>query len=500
MAEFFENAASKWPRKAAVVADGRAWTYAEIKDASARMAGWLREHCGVGPGSRVAVAMRNRAEVVIAYWAAIRLGAAVLPVNYRLNAEALEHALREGEPACLVADEVAGGTLVGIALALRVPLLCIVTQWDEVVAQAPAEDLGGATPEAPAVLLYTSGTTGLPKAAVMTHEALAFNVRMAILAHSLRHEDAHLLAIPFFVPTACYSLVNAAAYLGATLVMAPDAEMSTVVPLIEEWRCTTYFGVPTMFFFLTAYPRIGERDLRSLRLIAYSGSPMPVRTIRRLRELFPGVRTHNFFGLTETIAMTHVLASADAETRPESIGKLLPEVDARVVGEDGRELAPGEVGELVFRRDVIIPEYWRRPGMLEESLRDGWFHTGDLASVDEDGYFQVHGRSKEMIIVAGQNVYSLEVEQAIMRMEKVREVAVVGIEATGVRAPLGEMILAVVVAHPGEVVSESEVKRHCAGCLPTYKVPHVVQFRDALPRNAAGKVMKRTLAGEEEEG
>ncbi len=499
MAEFFENAASKWPRKAAVVADGRAWSYAEIDEASRRMAGWLREHCSVGPGTRVAVAMRNRAEVVIAYWAAMRLGAAVLPVNYKLNPEALEHALREGEPACLVADEVGGDAVGRIAAEMGVPMLSTGANWGDAMAHAPAEDLGGATPDAPAVLLYTSGTTGLPKAAVMTHEALVFNVRMAILAHSLRHEDAHLLAIPFFVPTACYSLVNAAAYLGATLVMAPDAEMSTVVPLIEQWRCTTYFGVPTMFFFLTAYPRIGERDLRSLRLIAYSGSPMPVRTIRRLRELFPGVMTHNFFGLTETIAMTHVLASADAETRPESIGKLLPEVDARIVGEDGSEMAPGEVGELVFRRDVIIPEYWRRPGMLEESIRDGWFHTGDLASVDADGYFQVHGRSKEMIIVAGQNVYSLEVEQAIMRMEKVREVAVVGIEATGVRAPLGECILAVIVTHPGEVVSEAEVKRHCAGCLPTYKVPHIVECRECLPRNAAGKVMKRRLAGAEEE-
>jgi acyl-CoA synthetase (AMP-forming)/AMP-acid ligase II len=499
MAEFFDNAASKWPRKAAVIADGRAWSYAEIDEAGARVAGWMRDKCGVGPGTRVAIAMRNRAEVVIAYWAAVRLGAAVLPVNYRLGAEALEHVLREGEPACLVADEVGGERLVASAAEMGVPVLSVGAQWDEAASHAPAVDLGAVTPEAPAVILYTSGTTGLPKAAVMTHEALTFNVRMAILAHSLRHEDAHLLAIPFFVPTACYSLVNAAAYLGATLVMAPDAEMSTVVPLMARWRCTTFFGVPTMFFFLTAHPRIGERDLRSLRLIAYSGSPMPVRTIRRLRELFPGVMTHNFFGLTETIAMTHVLASEDAETRPESIGKLLPEVDAKVVGEDGGELAPGAVGELVFRRDVIIPEYWRRPGLLEESLREGWFHTGDLASVDEDGCFHVHGRSKDMIIVAGQNVYALEVEQAIMRMEKVREVAVVGIEATGVRAALGEMILAVVVPHPGEVLAEIEVKRHCAGCLPTYKVPHVVEFRETLPRNAAGKVLKRALAGAEEE-
>ncbi len=506
MVEHFANAVSKWPRKAAVIGEGLAISYAELAEASGRLAGHLRDRHGVGPGTRVGLALRNRAEVVVAYWAAQRLGAAVVPINYRLGAEALEHVVREGDMACVVMDD-AGRQGVGPAVAAAGAgargVLALdgavegATSWDEALGAAPAKGLDeAAEPGSPAVILYTSGTTGLPKAGVMTHEELSFNIRMAIIAQSLRHEDLHLLAIPFFVPTACYTLVNAAAYLGATLVMARDAEMGTVLPLLSRWRCTTFFGVPTMFFFLTTHPRLGDFDLSGLRLIAYSGSPMPVRTIRRLRELLPGVWLHNFFGLTETIAMTHVLPDADADARPESIGKLLPEVDALVVGEDGAELPPGEVGELVFRRDIIIGEYWRRPGLLEESLRDGWFHTGDLASVDEEGYFYVHGRSKDMVIVAGQNVYTLEVEQVIMRMEQVREVAVVGVPATGVRAALGELVKAVVVPHPGEELTERDVKRHCAQHLPPYKGPHVVEFREGLPRNPAGKVVKRLLVEE----
>jgi len=504
MAEYLANAVAKWPGKAAVVAEGQELTYSQLDDASARLAGHLRDRAGVGPGTRVGIALRNRPEALVSYWATQRLGAAVLPINYRLGHEALAHIIQEAELAALVLDsagwEALSPVLETLPASARPHLVLTDTpaddavSWDEALG-APRPQLSddAARPEAPAVLLYTSGTTGLPKGAVMRHQDLVFNVKMAIVAQSLRHEDRHLLALPFFVPTVCYTLINTSAYLGSTLVLAPDPEPGTVLPLLADQRCTTFFGVPTMFFFLTQHPRVSDYDLRALRLIAYSGSPMPVRTIRRLRELLPGVWLHNFFGLTETIAMTHVLPSADADRKPESIGKLLPEIDARVVRDDGTEAGPGEVGELQFARDIIISEYFKRPGLLEESLREGWFCTGDLASVDEEGYFYVHGRSKDMVIVAGQNVYTLEVEQVIMRMEQVREVAVVGVSATGVRAALGELVKAVVVPHPGEELTERDVKRHCAQHLPSYKGPHIVEFRDELPRNAAGKVLKRLL-------
>ncbi|MBC7289345.1 MAG: acyl--CoA ligase, partial [Armatimonadetes bacterium] len=452
--DFLANAAAKWPNKPSVICGERSFTYADVERMSAELAAGLRDRYGVGPGTRVGIAMRNRGEIAAAYWAAQRLGAAVLPINYRLGTQSLRHLLAEADLACLICDAAGWQGLKDAAGDIRARTIAVevsidgAAAWDDMFGHGTAAEYTAFDTSSPAVILYTSGTTGLPKGAVMTHETLMVNVRVAVVAHSLRHEDVYILAIPFFVPTACYSLINAAAYLGATLVMAPDPDMATVVPLIEKWRCSVFFGVPTLFFFLTTWPALSRYDVSSLRLIAYSGSPMPTRTIRKLRELLPGVWLHNFFGLTETIAMTHVLADCYADTHPESIGKLLPEVDAAVVGEDGRRLPPGAVGELVFRRDIVIPEYWGRPGLLEESIKNGWFHTGDLASVDNDGFFYVHGRSKDMIIVAGQNVYALEVEQVIMRMEQVREVAVVGVPATGVREALGELIKAVVVPHP----------------------------------------------------
>jgi len=318
-------------------------------------------------------------------------------------------------------------------------------------------------------------------------------VKNAIFAHSFRHEDVHLLVIPFFAPTASYSLLTSAAYLGSCICIAPRPDVGEIIALMREHRCTTFVGVPTLFHLFVSDPRLKGADLASLRLLAYSGSPMPVRTIARLRERLPHAALHNFFGLTETISITHVLPSINAADRPDSIGKELPEIQTRIINENGEEVPRGDLGELCFGRGNIIPGYWNRPGLLDESIADGWFRTGDLARVDDEGFFYVQGRKKEMIIVAGQNVYALEVEKIIYTHDKVRDAAIIGVPATGVRAALGELVKAVVVVQPGETLTELDVKRHCAQHLPSYKVPQVVEFRDELPRNAAGKVMKRLL-------
>jgi acyl-CoA synthetase (AMP-forming)/AMP-acid ligase II len=188
-----------------------------------------------------------------------------------------------------------------------------------------------------------------------------------------------------------------------------------------------------------------------------------------------------------------VLPSQDALERAESIGKVLPDVGMKIIDEDGNEVAPGEVGELCFRKENVVREYWRRPGLLEESMIDGWFRTGDLASVDEQGYVYLKGRKKDMIIVGGENVFALEVENVLVNHEAIRDAAVVGIEATGIATYLGELIKAVIVLEPGAELTERDVKRHCAERLATFKVPHQIEFRDELPRNPSGKVLKDQL-------
>jgi len=223
---------------------------------------------------------------------------------------------------------------------------------------------------------------------------------------------------------------------------------------------------------------------------------MLVATIRKLRAQFPDVALHNFFGLTETISMTHVLRNADCEAHPDAIGRLLPFVEARIVDHADRDLPPGTPGELLFHREEIIPGYYRQAGRLDEALvkLDGrlWFRTGDLAVVDEDGFYYIKGRKKDMIIVGGENVFAVEVEAVLAAHPRVREAAVKGVPATGIRAHLGELITAYIVpADPA--LTERDLRRHCYEQLPSYKVPTFITFLDRLPRNPAGKVVKDAL-------
>jgi len=500
IAAFWDKAVAKQPNAPACIYRDRAYTFAEADQIVAQLAGYLREQVGVQPGDRVAIALPNCAAYLFAYWAALRLGAVVVPVNIRLGDEELAFVLSNCEPTVVFVSERLQER-VGDALEagnLSPQVLEINDNTDEppclVQAHAaPVTEAAEISPQDLAIILYTSGTTGRPKGAMMRHQDLLFNVQSAILALSLGHEDVHLLVIPYFAPTAAYSLLPACAYLASPLVVAPRAQPGELFQLIAAHRCTTFIGVPTLFNIVVNDPGLAEADLSSLRLVAYSGSPMPARTINRLRERLPHVALCNFFGLTETISITHVLPSAEAIERADSIGKALPEIYTKIVDGEDNELPADELGELCFRRDNIIPGYWRQPGRLEETIQDDWFHSGDLAWEDEEGYVYVQGRKKDMIIVAGQNVYALEVEKVILRHPAVREVAVVGIEATGARAALGELVKAVVVPQPDADLAELEVKRHCAEALPSYKVPQAVEFREELPRNAAGKVIERRL-------
>jgi acyl-CoA synthetase (AMP-forming)/AMP-acid ligase II len=499
---YWRNAVAKFPNAPAAIYEGRTFSYAELDDQIARLAGFLHDECKVRRGDRVAIALPNCLECLTFYWATLHLGAIAAPVNIRLRDEELRFVIRNIAPQAIavhhetpapvleaVDSYEADGHTIGVHGAQAA-----IAYEDAVAHEHRASIAPDIVPSAPAVILHTSGTTGEPKGAIMTHDTLHFNVRNAILSHSFRHEDNHLLVIPFFAPTASYSLLASSAYLASCITIAPRPDVGDIISLIANHRCTTFIGVPTLFHLFVSDPRLHEADLRSLRLIAYSGSPMPVRTIHRLRERFPHTSLHNFFGLTETISITHVLPSVNAADHPESIGKPLPEIFTRIIDENGNDVPRGEIGELCFRRENIIPGYWNRPGLLDESVVDGWFRTGDWAHEDADGFCYVQGRKKEMIIVAGQNVYALEVEKVIYTHDKVRDAAVIGIPATGARAALGELVKAVVVAQPGETLTELDIKRHCAQRLPSYKVPQVVEFREELPRNAAGKVLKRDLA------
>lgn len=501
--DVWEANLSKFPRKAGVIHRGQPYTYREADAMAESLASHLALHYGLSPGDPVAVAMPNCLEWFIAYWSTVKLGGIVLPINTRLQGAEMEHVLRQAEPKVLIVHADSWSAVAPSLERVNLPTRLITSEFSvpgstdlRALAERPAgkAPLNTIAPEDIAIVMHTSGTTGVPKAAMMRHCDLMFNLKLAIFAHSFRHEDVHLLVVPMFRPTATYSMLPSSAYLGSTLVMAPHSDLPELVDLIEAHRATTFIGVPTMFHFLAAMKGLEGRDLSSLRLLAYSGAPMPPVTIHRLREKFPRVALHNFFGLTETISMTHVLPDADACDRAESIGKLLPEVYQRIVSEEGNEVSPGEIGELCFRKENVICDYWKQPGLLAQSMTDdGWFRTGDLALVDEDGYVYLKGRKKDMIIVGGENVYAMEVENCLLTHEDILDAAVIGVQATGARSYLGELVKAFVVLRPGTQLRELDIKRYCSERLPSYKVPQLLEFRHALPRNAAGKLMKREL-------
>jgi acyl-CoA synthetase (AMP-forming)/AMP-acid ligase II len=496
LTDIWLNTVGKYPRKLAVVTGDRRCTYRELEADIARLAGRLLA-LGVVPGDRVAVAMPNCWEFYLAYWATLRVGAVLAPVNFRLGAEEMGYVFGNLAPKVVF---VHAEVWEAVAPAIFPGAYRIGVEVDGAEAFAAALASPPAAPvkvdgEALAVIAHTSGTTGVPKGAMMRHCDLLFNIRNTVIPFSWRHEDVNLLLSPLFHVVALYSIVPSSAYLGATVVIAPRPDPREVVDLMERERVTNFLSTPTFHHMVASLPDIAERDLSALRMIGYSGAPMPTRTIGRLAELFPHARLHNFFGLTETVSLTHITPANAAVSHADSIGKTIPEVGCRIVRPDGSDCDFGERGLLHIHRANTIPGYWRRPGLLEESLTaDGqWFNTGDLARLDEDGFCYLEGRQKEMIIVAGENVFALEVERCILQIEGVKEVAVLGVPATGPRAALGELVKAVVVAMPGAELGLRDVKRHCVERLASYKVPQIIEFRDALPRNPGGKVLKQRL-------
>lgn len=496
--DLLNRSAGEFGDGVAAIDRGDPVSFVELRDLVERCASALRHHAGVGPGDRVALVMPNCLHSIVCYLGAVRAGAIAVPVNIRLTAEEMRFILGDVGARVIIAHERTWPTvreaiadLAGIDAVWGVDLQGEgVTPIDAALAE-PGPPLPPAeiAPEDVAAIIYTSGTTGLPKGAMLTHANVLFNVRSTIAGHGFRPDDVHLLIVPLFHVTGLNTIMPTSLHLGSTVVISAETNPRRLLELIERHRCTTMFTVPTTTIMLTREPSLGEFDLSSLRLIAYSGAPMPVLAIQRLRELFPGVLLHNFYGLTETTSVTTVLPFEFALSHAESIGHVVPGLEAKIVDEAGNPLAPGEVGELLIRGPSVFAGYYQRPEATAEALEEGWLHTGDKALIDADGFVFLRGRTREMIIVAGENVYPVEVENVLTRHPGVLEAAVVGVP----HAVLGEVVKAVVVPQPGAELTEREIKRWCAEHLASYKVPQQVQFAPELPRNPSGKVVKRRL-------
>lgn len=484
---------------------GRKLSFEQLQKDAWRVAGHLRSRFGINPGDHVALMLPNCVEFLPCYFGILNAGAVAVPINARLKPAELEFILSNSNAKVLVAHPRTWG-IASEALQKLPGLKKVITagfaednrpEGTVSLEKLLAEE--SPRPSAPtglerraddvAAIIYTSGTTGRPKGAMLTHTNILFNVEATKAGHGLRPEDTHLLVVPLFHVTGLNTVMPTALNQGGELVVSSQIDPEDLIETIQKYRCTTFFGVPTTFYLLTSLKNPPREQLTSLRLVCYSGAPMSPQTIAKLRDLLPGVALHNFYGLTETTSVSTILPDDQVEKRYESVGCAPPGLALCIVDANGNTLPPNEVGELCVRGPSVLKGYYQRPEATAEAIRDGWFHTGDAAYLDDEGYVYLRGRKKELIIVAGENVYPIEVENALCAHDSVQEAAVFGRED----AAFGEIVHAAVVLRPGEKATERELRAFTMERLAAFKVPRTVRIMDRLPRNPSGKVMKRDL-------
>ncbi len=464
---------------------------------------------GVGPGDRVCVIDVNTPLHFEAYFAAARLDAVYVPLNFRGHGEELAYPLRAAEPKALFA----GDRYVPLVDALRgdaasVELFAASGEppsgwraYRELVDGGDPEETAfpAGDPEDTAVLLFTAGTTGQPKAVMLSHASFTSFMLANMEPPDPETLEPTLLTLPLY-HVAGLQAALAGVYGGRTIVLQRQFDPAEWMALIERHAVERALIVPTMLKQALDHPDFGKRDLSSLRIVTYGGAPMPPTLIERALPLLPGVQFINAFGQTETgstIAMVppedHVLEGPPElvekrRRRLASIGKPLPDVEVRVVDENGADLPVGEQGEIVARGPRLMRGYWGDPAATQQTIHGGWLYTGDLGHVDEDGYLFLDGRAKDFIKRGGEMVAPEEVERLIHACPGVEECAVIGLPDE----TWGEQVVAVVVPTPGAALAEGAVLAAC-GDLARFKRPERVIFADALPRNALGKVLKKDL-------
>ena len=464
-------------------------SYGLLNEGSARVAGLLKER-GFQPGDRVGIMLPNVPYFAAVYYGVLRAGGVVVPMNVLLKGREVTFYLKDpgaklvfvwhdfAEGAKQGADE-AGAELISVAPGEFEKLLGGVDAAHEM-----ADRDGSDT----AVILYTSGTTGTPKGAELTHDNLLQNIKVAgpELAQ-LTEDDVLLGALPLFHSFGQTCTLNASVNAGSCLTMIPRFDPGKALEILERDRVTIFQGVPTMYGALLNHPERDSFDTSSLRLCMSGGAAMPVEVMRGFEEAF-GCKVLEGYGLSETAPVAS-FNHPDRERKPGSIGTPIRGVEMKVVDEDGKEVPQGEVGEIVIRGHNVMKGYWNRPDATEEAIRDGWFHTGDMAKVDEDGYFFIVDRKKDMIIRGGYNVYPREIEEVLYEHPAIEEAAVVGVPDDS----LGEEVGAAVVLKKGEELDADELKAYVKEQVASYKYPRKIWFVDELPKGPTGKILKREI-------
>jgi long-chain acyl-CoA synthetase len=513
----------------------RTYGFRDFVEQANGLARALADRCAIGPGDRVAVLSQNNPEWCLTFWATVSMGAILVGLNGWWKADEILYGLQDSGAKVLVAD---GKRFERIADRLdEAPDLTHVLLIDADPDDFPVASASGVklqrfddlavepsdrfpdTPIAeddPAVIFYTSGTTGKPKGAISTHRSMIANLQNTLfstMAGAMTNPEVgsalassggptvSLLTSPLFHVSGCHSNLVVGLLAGVRLVI-PEGRFDPVqvLRLVAANRVTVWATVPTMVWRLCEHPARHDYDTSSVTTVAFGGSPSADELQRKVAETFPNVRsTSNAYGLTETSSVATVISGADAKRKPHSVGPPVPTVELRIMDAAGEVLALGETGEVCVRGPILMKGYWNKPEATAEAIDgDGFLHTGDIGHIDDEGYLTITDRKKDMIIRGGENIYCVEIENRLVDHPAIADAAVIGVP----HAELGEEVKAVVQVEPGpegEPLTADDVRRWVAAELADFKVPAHVELRgEPLPRNASGKLLKNVLRGEGE--
>ena len=507
--DFLNIATAICPDKTAIVYEDKRYTFSQLNERVNRLANGLIK-LGIKQGDRVAFLQVNCNQCVETYFAVAKMGAIYLPLNFRAKEKELAYMLDTAEATAILI----GDRYIPMIKAIQPEvkslknLISIEKKYDDllyyedIVQSSPADEVVAEIDEKDTtILMYTAGTTGFPKGVMLSHQSFSSYMLENVSPANPESDESNILTVPLYHVAGIQAMM-AAIYGGRTLVMERQFEPEEWMTLVETEKANRAMMVPTMLKQLLDHPDFKKHDLSSLRVITYGAAPMPLPVIRKALEEFPGVSFINAFGQTETASTItalgpedHVLTGTEEEKerklkRLASIGKPMPDVEMKVIDDDGKTLEPNEVGEILARGPRVMSGYWKDEEKTAKTIdKDGWVHTGDIGYVDEDGYYFLSGRSSDMIIRAGENISPEELENVIREHPKVEDVAVIGVPDE----TWGEEPRAVVIPRKGEKPTEEEIMEWCRKGLASFKRPRTVVFVDDLPRNPMGKLIKKDI-------
>ena len=508
-ADFLNIATSICPDKVAIIFEGKGFTFRQLNERGNRLANGLAK-LGVSKGDRVALLQVNCNQCVETYFATAKLGAIYVPLSFRAKEDELTYMINNSEAGIIFVGEryidLVNSLRPGLTSARHFismeskhnEMLC----YEDMLSSSPVEEAVTEIEEEDAtILMYTAGTTSFPKGVVLSHKSFTIYVLENVTPADPELEEKNILTVPLYHVAGIQAMM-AAIYGGRTMIVERQFEAKEWMELVTREKASRAMMIPTMLKQLMDHPDFSRYDLSSLKIITYGAAPMPLPVIKKAMEVFPGVSFINAFGQTETASTIttlgpedHVISGSEEERekklkRLSSIGKSMPDVEMKVVDDEGCDLLVGKVGEIVARGPRVMSGYWKDQEKTEQTIdKDGWVHTGDVGYIDEDGYFFLAGRATDMIIRGGENISPEEVEIVLQSHPKIEEVAVIGVPDE----EWGEQPRSIVVLKQGETATAEEIIEYCRVRLSSFKRPRSVIFVEKLPRNPMGKIIKRLL-------